>query len=258
MMVDRSATTQIVVKGHGPVRRLTLNRPARHNAQTPTMWAELAAAGRELASDPEVRCLIVSGSGESFSSGIDLDELRSPEGFIRRLAAHPVGDPDPMLADVEVAQQAFRWMFRAPFLVIAAVTGVAFGAGCQLALACDVRIVAADARLALREARYGLIPDMGATASLPQLVGRERALDLILTGRELTGTEAVSTGLALSALPAAEVPAAVNEYAEQIARMPRSGIAYVKAALDEPDPDRSLRVAALGQAACIRQAALPD
>ncbi|MEU0479502.1 enoyl-CoA hydratase/isomerase family protein [Streptosporangium sp. NPDC006013] len=250
-------TTEISIEGDGPIRRLTLNRPARHNAQTPIMWAELAAAGRELTADPDVRCVVIRGSGESFSSGIDLDEMRTPDGFIRRLAAHPDADPDPMLADIEVAQQAFRWIPRAPFLVIAAVTGVAFGAGCQLALACDVRIVAAGARFALREARYGLIPDMGATASLPRLVGRERALDLILTGRELTGAEAVAMGLALSAHPDAEVPAAANEYAAKIARMPRSGIAYVKAALDEPAPDRSLQLAALGQATCIRQASLP-
>lgn len=251
-------TTEIRVEGNGPIRRVTLARPQRHNAQTPRMWAELAAAGRELSADPDVRCVIVSGAGESFSSGIDLAEMRAPDGFLRRLAAHPAGDPDPMMADIAVAQEAFRWMARAPFLVIAAVTGVAFGAGCQLALACDVRVVAADARFALREARFGLVPDMGATASLPRLVGRERALDLLLTAREFTGAEAVPMGLALTAHPAAGVPAAAAGYAETVARLPRSGIAHIKAAVDEPDPGRSLRLAGLGQAACIRQASFPD
>ncbi|MFF4056935.1 enoyl-CoA hydratase/isomerase family protein [Streptomyces sp. NPDC001668] len=250
-------TRHISVDGGGAIRRLTLNRPARHNAQTPLMWAELAEAGAELAADPQVRCVVVSGSGKSFSSGIDLDEIRKPAGFLQRLAAHPEGDPDPMLPSIAKAQEAFRWMERAPFLVIAAVTGVAFGAGCQLALACDVRIVAHTARFALREVRYGLIPDMGATVSLPRTVGRERALDLILTGREFTGAQAVQMGLALSSHPDADVPSAASAYAAEIARVPRSGIAHTKAALSEPDPDRSLQLAARGQAACVRQADLP-
>lgn len=251
-------TEQISIEGDGPIRQIQLNRPARHNAQTPTMWAELAETGRQLQADPGLRCLIISGSGGSFSSGIDLNEMRNPSGFIRRLAAHPVGSPDPMMADIEVAQEAFRWIPRAPFLVIAAVTGVAFGAGCQLALACDVRIVASDARFALREAEYGLIPDMGATAILPRLVGRQRALDLILTAREFTGDEAVTLDVALSAHPSPTVLEAAAEYAGAIARLPRAGISYVKAAVDSPDLDRSLRLAGLGQAACIRQASLPD
>lgn len=250
-------TTQLTLTGEGQVRQLVLNRPERHNAQTPVMWAELAAAGRELSSDPEVRCVVISGAGGSFSSGIDLDEIRRPAGFIRRLAAHPAGDPDPMLADIETAQDAFRWIPRAPFLVIGAVTGVALGAGCQLALACDIRIVATNARLALREARYGLIPDMGATACLPRLVGRDKALDLILTGRELSGAQAVDLGLALSAHADADVAGAVNDYAAQIAAMPRSAISYAKAAVDAPDPGASLRLAALGQAACIRSGDAP-
>ncbi|MEV4147673.1 hypothetical protein AB0J40_28670 [Amycolatopsis sp. NPDC049691] len=93
---------------------------------------------------------------------------------------------------------------------------------------------------------------------MPRLVGRERALDLILSGREFSGAEAVAWGLALSDHPGPEVLAAASEYAEQVARTPRAGIGYVKAAVDERDRNRSLRLAGLGQAACIRQAVLPD
>ncbi|MEU2913936.1 enoyl-CoA hydratase-related protein [Streptomyces massasporeus] len=118
-------------------------------------------------------------------------------------------------------------------------------------------MVAHTARFALREVRYGLIPDMGATVSLPGTVGRERALDLILTGREFTGAQAVEMGLALSSHPDADVAAAASAYAAEIARVPRSGIAHTKAALSEPDPDRSLLLAARGQAACVRQADFP-
>jgi enoyl-CoA hydratase/carnithine racemase len=252
-----TAGPQLRVEGDGPVRHLILARPERHNAQTPALWAQLAVEGRALAADPGVRCLVIRGEGRSFSSGIDLDEIRHPEGFIRRLAAHPAGDPDPMLPDIAVAQDAFRWIPGAPFLVIAAVTGAALGAGCQLALACDIRIVADTARLGLREVRHGLIPDMGATSTLPRLIGRERALDLILTGRELTGTEAVAMGLALRACPEDMVATAAHEYAGTVAGVPRPGIAYVKAAVDQADPGESLRLAGLGQAACIRHAVLP-
>src|SRR5580693_6475947 len=74
---------EVRVEGEGPARRLILNRPVRHNAQTPRLWAQLAAAGHALAADPDVRCVVISGEGKSFSSGIDLDEMRNPTGFIR-------------------------------------------------------------------------------------------------------------------------------------------------------------------------------
>ena len=242
----------ILVEGAGPVRHIRLNRPGRHNAQTPQMWAALAAAGRELSADPEVRCVILSGAGPSFSSGIDLGEISREDGFLRRLAAHPPGDPDPMLAGIAVAQEAVRWIPRAPFLVVGAVTGVALGAGCQLALACDVRIVADDARFALAEVRHGLLPDLGATVFLPRLVGRERALDLMITGREFSGSEAVALGLALQAVPAAEVLSTAQEYAEAVGRLPRAVPAYLKAAVDVAGLDENLAMAAVGQAACLR------
>jgi enoyl-CoA hydratase/carnithine racemase len=245
----------VQVEGSGAVRTVRLDRPDRHNAQTPQLWTELAAAGRELAADPEVRCVVLTGTGPSFSSGIDLDEMRRPDGFLRRLAGHPAGDPDPMLAEIAVAQDSIRWIPRAPFLVVAAVTGVAIGAGCQLALACDVRIVADDARFGLTEVRYGLLPDLGGTAALPRLVGRERALDLMVTGREWSGAAAVGLGLALRSLPAGEVLDAAQEYAAEVARAPRVAIAHIKTAVDVPDWERNLAAAAVGQAACIRAAA---
>lgn len=242
----------VLVGGDGPVRTITLNRPDRHNAQTPGMWADLAAAGRALCADPEVRCVLLTGAGPSFSSGIDLDEMRRAEGFLPRLAAHPPGDPDPMLPAIAEAQDAVRWMPRAPFPVVAAVHGAAMGAGAQLALAADVRLMAEDARLAVMEVVHGLLPDLGATWSLPRLVGRERALDLILTGRRFSGTDAVALGLALRAVPADELAGVAQEYAATLAAAPRVASAYVKAAVDESDLDANHRLTAVGQAACIR------
>lgn len=244
--------TQISVSVSGQVGRIRLERPMRHNAQTEVMWRELAEAGRLLSCDPEVSVVVLSGAGRSFSSGIDLDEMK-PGGFINRLAAHPIGNPDPMNATIAVAQQSVRWIREAPFLVIAAVHGKALGALCQLALAADVRIVESDAELALREVEYGLIPDLGATASLPRLVGTERALDLILTGRTMSGAEAAESGIALKACEPGTVGDVVDSYAQTIARNTRTAVAYVKDAVHAEDFGKSLDVAGAGQAACIRE-----
>ena len=246
------ATDLVTTSGDGGVRTVTLNRPDRHNAQNPALWAALAATGRALSADPSVRAVVLHGAGPSFSSGIDLDEMRRPDGFVRRLAAHPVGDPDPMLPAIAQAQEAVRWIPAAPFPVIAAVHGAAMGAGSQLALAADVRIVAEDATFAVMEVAHGLIPDLGATWALPRLIGRERALDLVLTGRRFSGAEAVAMGLALRAVRADEVLDVAREYAERIAVAPRAALAYAKAAVDELDLDANLRLTAIGQAACVR------
>lgn len=246
------AADLVRISGDGGVRTLTLHRPDRHNAQTPALWEALAEAGRTLSADPAVRCVVLHGAGPSFSSGIDLDEMRRPDGFVRRLAAHPAGDPDPMLPAIERAQESVRWIPRAPFPVIAAVHGAAVGAGSQLALAADLRIVAEDATFAVMEVTHGLIPDLGATWALPRLVGRERALDLVLTGRRFSGAEAVEMGLALRAVPADAVLEEARAYAERIAAAPREALAFAKAAVDVPDLDANLRLTAIGQAACVR------
>lgn len=247
-----SGFEQISVSVDGRVGRIRLNRPERHNAQTEIMWRELAEAGRQLSVDSEVSVVILSGEGRSFSSGIDLDEMK-PGGFIARLAAHPAGQPDPMNATIAVAQESIRWIRDAPFLVMAAVHGKALGAGCQLALAADIRVIESNAELALREVEYGLIPDLGATASLPRLVGTERALDLILTGRTLSGVEAVDAGIALQACEPGTVGEVADAYAQLIARNTRTAVAYGKAAVHADDFARSLALAGAGQAACIRE-----
>ena len=243
---------QISVSVEGRVGRIRLRRPERHNAQTEVMWRELAEAGKQLGINPEVSVVVLSGEGPSFSSGIDLNEMK-PGGFIARLAAHPVGQPDPMTATIAVAQESIRWIRDAPFVVIAAVHGKALGAGCQLALAADIRIVESAAELALREVEYGLIPDLGATASLPRLVGTERALDLILTGRTLSGVEAVDAGIALRACEPGTVGEVAEAYAQSIARNTRAAAAYAKAAVHAEDFAESLALAGAGQAACIRE-----
>ncbi|MCE0764984.1 enoyl-CoA hydratase/isomerase family protein [Pseudonocardia kujensis] len=236
------------VERSGPVARIVLARPERHNAQGPQLWAELHAAGAQLSADQDVRAAVLLGEGPSFSSGLDLAELE-PGGFLHRVAGAADAAAQALIAE---AQHAFGWIAEAPFPVVAAVHGVAIGAGLQLALACDVRFVADDATLAVAEVGLGVVPDLGATADLPRLLGLEKALDLILTARAFTGKEAEELGLALRAVPAEAVGPEATAYAEALARAPRTALAWAKAATREPDRERSLHLAALGQLGCVR------
>ncbi|GAA4797709.1 hypothetical protein GCM10023200_37450 [Actinomycetospora chlora] len=239
-------TPALRIERDGPVARLVLARPERHNAQTPQLWAELRAVGDALVADEGVRAAVLYADGPSFSSGLDLAE-REPGGFLHRVAH---ADDEAALAAIAEAQAAFAWIAAAPFPVVAAVRGYAIGAGIQLALACDVRIVAPDAVLAVAEVGLGAVPDLGATTELPRLVGLERALDLVLTARRFDGTEAVALGLALRT--ATDVDAEALAYAHRLAAAPRAALAATKAATREPDPVAGLALAARGQVACVR------
>lgn len=242
----------IELGGEGPVRYLTLNNPTRHNAQTPAMWDELTRAGAALRDEAEVKVLVVRGAGPSFSSGLDLGESTG-DGFLARMASAPESQSQGVVAEVEQFQRAFTWMREAPYISIAAVHGAAFGAGFQLALACDIRIVASDARLGLREARLGVLPDLGATAVLPGLIGAERALDLVLTSREFSGDDAAAWGIALRAVPASRLEVEVEQYAGVLAVPSRTVLRYGKAATYAPDMTTSFNIVAEGQVECVRE-----
>jgi enoyl-CoA hydratase/carnithine racemase len=216
------------------------------------MWEELTRAGAALRDDTEVKVLVVRGAGPSFSSGLDLGETTG-DGFLAQLAALPDSQSHQALATVKQCQQAFTWMRDAPYVSIAAVHGAAFGAGFQLALACDIRIVASEARIGLREARLGVIPDLGATAVLPGLIGCERALDLVLSARELSGDDAVAWGIALRAVPASRLAEEVEQYARVLSAIPPAVLKYGKAATYAPDMRTSLDIAATGQVHCVRE-----
>ncbi len=201
----------------GAVLTVTLDRAEQLNAQTPATWAALRAVGDSLADDPgDVRVVIVRGAGRSFSAGLDRTLFSSsPEvpGGLGELAALPAE-----LAEQRIQgyQAAFRWL-RAPGLVsIAAVQGHAVGAGAQLALACDLRVVAEDAQLRLPEVGLGLVPDLTGTSRLVELVGYSRAVEICLTGRPVAAAEAVAIGLAVRAVPGDQLSAAVRDLAEAL------------------------------------------
>jgi enoyl-CoA hydratase/carnithine racemase len=188
------------------VATLTLNRPERRNAMTPAVWRGLAAIGAELPA--RVRVVVVRGAGQSFCSGIDL-RLFSAEGAPGE-EGMDVADPE-LEARLAAWQRGFLWLRDPGIVSVAAVQGHAIGAGFQLALACDLRILADDAKLAMKEPALGLVPDLTGTKPLVEIVGRPRAIELCLTARVVPADEAARLGLAELVVPAADLDGAVAD-----------------------------------------------
>jgi enoyl-CoA hydratase/carnithine racemase len=176
----------------------------------------LAAAADEIAAKErdEVLVVVVSGEGRSFSSGIDLSALGGVAGEMEDTIAR--------------AQAGFRKIAALPMPTIARVQGHALGAGLQLALACDLRVVATDAVLGLLETKYGLIPDLGGSTRLPQLVGTGRAKKMIWLAEKITGEEAGSIGLAEVVVTPDELERAADELAERLAAAPITPVREAK------------------------------
>jgi enoyl-CoA hydratase/carnithine racemase len=190
----------------GAVATIRLARPERRNAMTPAMWHGLAAIGAGLPRD--VRVVIVRGDGPSFCAGIDLKLLGSAAG-----TGDSVARPDdPDFEDSVAGYQAGYLWLRDPAIVsVAAVHGHAIGAGFQLALACDLRILADDAKLCMKEPALGLVPDLTGTKPLVDIVGLPRAIELCLTARTVSAADALLLRLAELVVPASELDAAVAD-----------------------------------------------
>lgn len=182
-----------VTIGADGIAEVCLDRPEKKNAWNMEMFDSLAAAADRLAGKAGLRAVILLGAGGCFSSGLDLSVLqgfaRDMEGLKREIATPPEGELANRFQKPVVAWQAL------PVPVIAAIEGVAYGAGMQLALAADFRIAAPDAKLSVMEAKWGLIPDMGISQSLPRLLRADQAKDLIMTARVLGAEEALALGL---------------------------------------------------------------
>jgi enoyl-CoA hydratase/carnithine racemase len=193
----------------GAVLTVTLDRADQLNAQTPATWAALRAVGDGL--DDDVRVVVVRGEGRSFSAGLDRSLFTSQPGLSGGLGELGAMPADLAQERIRGYQAAFRWL-RSPGVVsVAAVQGHAIGAGAQLALACDLRVLASDAQLRLPEASLGLVPDLTGTSTLVELVGYSRAVEICLTGRAVGAAEAVSIGLANVAVPLDQLDATVAD-----------------------------------------------
>jgi len=189
------------------VATVTLDRPEVRNAQTPRMWRALAAIGEQVPDD--VRVVVVRGSGQSFSAGLDramLDPAGRTDGEETVAGLLTLSDEDASAA-IEQFQRGFTWLRDPRFVSVALVQGYAIGAGFQLALACDLRVLADDAQLCMKETALGLVPDLTGTQPLVEAVGYARALEICATARMVSAQEALSIGLANLVVPAAELDA---------------------------------------------------
>jgi 2-(1,2-epoxy-1,2-dihydrophenyl)acetyl-CoA isomerase len=224
-MVDEQTILYEIASG---VATITLNRPQAYNAFTARMHGELAEALKQAERDQAVRCVVLTGAGKAFCSGQDLKDLAPGQSFgaLVRERFNPLvlrlrGMPKP---------------------IIAAVNGVAAGAGMSLALACDLRVAVDTARFVAAFANVGLVPDTGMSYFLPRLIGPTRALELCMTGGTLDAATAYAYGMLNAVASAEEFPAAVRRLAERLADGPASALGLIKRSLD------------LGQSSTLEQA----
>jgi enoyl-CoA hydratase/carnithine racemase len=222
----------------GAVLTVTLDRPDQLNAQTPATWAALAAVGSAL--DDDVRVVVVRGEGRSFSAGLDRTLFSTDPGTAGGLGELGRLPAEEAQERIRGYQAGFRWL-RSPGIVsVAAVQGHAIGAGAQLALACDLRVLTEDATVRLPEATLGLVPDLTGTSTLVELVGYARALELCLTGRAVGAAEAQAIGLANTVVPTAGLADAVASLVAALTAAPvgasRETAALVRSAVRN-DPE---------------------
>lgn len=244
------------IAGGGAVGRLVLDRPDKLNAFTVEMWREMRELGAELLADPgDLRALVVIGEGRAFSSGIDTSVFTSDRGIDEVLAGEAPRHADPVIAGILAAQDAYTWLEEAPFATIAAVRGHALGAGLQLALACDIRIVARGTKLGLLEFKYGIIPDLGGTQRLPRLVGSGKAKELIFTAARIDAEEAGRIGLAERVVADEELEEVAGDLAREIAAQPPLAVRGAKRAVNTAMSGATVRdgllVEAEAQSECL-------
>jgi len=205
----------------GQVATVTLDRPEKLNAMDRQLFGELEAAAASAAGDPTVRAVVVTGAGRAFSSGLDVAEFAAMS--------------DPAAAERVVAdlQRAISAVELLPKPVVAAVNGLAFGGGLQLAIACDLRLASDRAEFASMEMRWAIVPDMGGTERLPRLVGLGRAKELIFTGRPVGADEALRIGLVNRVVPAHDLATEAAELAGGLAAGPTLALGLAKQALNQ-------------------------
>ncbi len=239
---------QIMVSRDGAVLTITLNRPSRLNAITMRLWDELEQVARAAAQDPAVRWVILTGAGErGFCAGRDLDEAQFSDGrpFTRERLD-------------EMQRSVIPSLVGMPKPVLAAVNGVAAGAGLALALAADVRIASETARFTVAFLKVGFVPDAGTAWLLPRAVGYARALELCATSEVIDAAEALRIGLVNRVVPAALLREAAATLAQRIATLPPLAVGATKALLQQAMQDGLERALELETAAQLRMMATHD
>jgi 2-(1,2-epoxy-1,2-dihydrophenyl)acetyl-CoA isomerase len=216
----------ILNETHDSITTVTLNRPEKLNAFSGTMREELLDALRAAAENSDCRVVILTGAGRAFCAGGDIESMR---GLQRER------NTDAMRKLLDAGRDVVLQIAGMEKPVIASVNGVAAGAGCNLALACDYRIASDQAKFAESFVKIGLHPDWGGTFLLPRIVGRSRALEMMTTGRLVEAAEALRMGLVDRVVAAGELAKETNVLAQTIAAAPPIAVAGIKHALRESD-----------------------
>ncbi len=212
--VDELETTELRVDG--PVAIVTLRRPESANARNQAMRSELERLWRHLAGRDDVSAVVLTGEGDRFfCAGMDLKEAGVPES--------PADRRDRLRASRDIEQLA-----ALPQPTVAAVNGFALGGGLEMALACDLRVVATHAQIGLTELTHGLVPGGGGTQRLPRLIGSARAAEMLYLGLRLDGPTALAWGLANRCVPSEDLLSTACELAGQVAAQPRRALVYAK------------------------------
>ncbi len=206
------------------IATITFNRPAKLNAYTGTMGAELIAAFRQADADRDARVIVITGAGRAFCAGADVggfaSEIKSREGEAHASAPRTgTGFPFSVV---------MRGLSKP---AIAAINGYALGVGCTMTLLCDVRIAAEEAKLGLIFPRVGVVTELGSTYLLPRLIGASRAAEMMLTGRQFTARECLEIGLLSHVTPADRLIAKAREIAGEMLQCSPTALDYTRRAL---------------------------
>ena len=236
--------TLVLTEDRGPVRHVVLNRPEKRNALNSEVVLALRDALEAARVDADVRCVVIRGSGPMFSSGMDFKDL-----------AGVAADPSNLRAFRRPIIDAWNLAEEMPKPVICQIHGGCIGGAMELALACDMRVMAAEAVIGMPETRVGLIPDVGGSSRLPAIVGLGRAKELIMASKLIDGTEAERIGLVNRVAPADELDAATDQLVGELLACAPLAVGYVKRVLDsvaKPTLAASLEHEVLLQEMCAR------
>lgn len=209
----------IILEKDGSITTLTINRPEKYNAVNNATVEEIDQALDRLEADPELRVVILTGSGEkAFVAGADIEELEKRDTLLGR-------------TETRRRQEVYSRIEQLDVPSIAAINGWALGTGLELTLVCTLRIASTKAKMGQPEVKLGIIPGAGGTFRLPRLVGLGRAMEMILTGEPVTADEALSMGLVNRVIPPEKLMEEVRALAETIVARPKLAVQYAKEAV---------------------------
>jgi enoyl-CoA hydratase/carnithine racemase len=239
-------TDLVLVEDRGAVRHLVLNRAEKRNAFNDELVLAVGEALQEASADDSVRVVVLRGDGAMFSSGMDLAGLNA-------LA----GNPNALRPFRQAILEAFDRAETMAKPTICQIHGACIGGAMELALACDLRVMAADAIIGLPETRIGLIPDVGGSSRLPSVIGVGRAKEMILTGKFIDGTEAERIGLVNRVAPADELDAATEKLADELLACAPIAVGLAKRVIDaaaKPALSTTLELEVTAQQVCAASA----